>query len=123
MDKCNDLMGLPLEKVVEILRTARSCFNCLKPNHIAKFCRSEGFKCGKCGLLHPTILCGLRQLQQQQRLEKEEESKKSTGTAEAASNGKGNGEKKAEGKGKTSAGGSGSRSGQNNENPVNLNNA
>ena len=119
IDQCNDLMSLPLEKVVEKLRAERSCYNCLKPNHIAKFCRDEGFKCAKCGLGHPTILCGLRQLQQQQRQEKAEESKKANQASGAAPTNKNNGDKRTEGKGKSLAGGSGSST----DAPVNLNTA
>ena len=126
MDKCNDLMDWPLEKVVEKLKAGRSCFNCLKPYHIAKFCRNEGFRCGKCGLNHPTILCGLRQLQQRQRLEREEgagnsasaSTSASASASTSASNNKGTGEKRSEGKGKGLASGSGHRG----DNPVNLNN-
>ena len=121
MDKCNDLLDLPLEKVVETLKARRSCYNCLKPHHIAKFCRSEGFTCGKCGLGHPTILCGLRQLQQKQRLEREEAKNSASASASASSsapNHKGTAEKRAEGKGKSLASGSGHKG----DNPVNLNN-
>ena len=127
MDKCNDLMSMPLEKVVEKLKAERSCYNCLKPNHIAKFCRDEGFKCNKCGLMHPTILCGLRQLQQQQRIEKAEELKKAQGAQGAlgtqgaqggASGSKNGGDRRNDAKGKGTASGNG-----NGADAVNLNNA
>ena len=121
MDRCNDLMVLPLEKVVEKMRAERACFNCLKPNpgHIAKFCKDEGFRCAKCGLLHPTILCGLRQLQQQQRQEKTEEARKSAAPSTSGTSGKVGGDKKGEGKGKSLSNGSSSSG----DNPTNLNNA
>ena len=119
IDKCNDLMALPLEKVVEKLRAQRNCYNCLKPNHIAKFCRDDGYKCNKCGLGHPTILCGLRQLQQQQRLEKAEELRKANQASGTAPSNKSGGERKSDGRGKSTASGSAN----NGEAPPNLNNA
>ena len=73
-------------------------------------------------MTHPTILCGLRQLQQQLRLEKAEEAKKATASGDAAPHNKGNGKRKSQGRGKApagvngSAGPSGSRSGQNEDN-------
>ena len=87
--------------------------------HIAKFCKDKGFKYAKCGLLHPTILCGLRQLQQQQRQEKAEEARKSAAPSTSGMSGKVGGDKKGEGKGKSLASGSNG----NGDNPTNLNTA
>ena len=70
LEKCNKLLNMPLERRAEILKKDGRCYRCLeKADHIAKFCQSEGFKCGDCNYNHPTILCGWRQLMQKKRQE------------------------------------------------------
>ena len=78
-EKCNKLRNMPVERRTEILRKDGRCFRCLeKKDHIAKWCKAEGFKCMECPYNHPTILHGLYELRQKKR----QEQKDTQGTTE-----------------------------------------
>ena len=64
-DKCHSMLEMPLEKRVETLAKQFACYRCLRRGHIARYCKGKHFRCASCGLAHPTILHGLRQLKLQ----------------------------------------------------------
>ena len=105
LDKCNKLRNMPVERRTEILRKDGRCFRCLeKKDHIAKWCKAEGFKCLECPYKHPTILHGLYELRQKKRQEQSEANGESGANGSNGANG-GNGNLKPPRNGKKTANG------------------
>ncbi|XP_036145647.1 uncharacterized protein LOC118646570 [Monomorium pharaonis] len=52
--KCEQLLRANCDERISLVKTARLCFNCLRPNHSANFCRFR--PCSKCRRRHNDLL-------------------------------------------------------------------
>lgn len=56
VDKCKNLIQLPIEEKKNVFRKAGLCFKCLRSGHLLKACKSKE-KCRVCGGDHHYLLC------------------------------------------------------------------
>lgn len=54
LENCEKFLTLNVSERIQAGRNARLCLNCLRPNHLTRFCRSE--KCSTCSKKHNVLL-------------------------------------------------------------------
>ncbi|XP_031341102.1 uncharacterized protein LOC116169214 [Photinus pyralis] len=54
LSNCDQFTRLPVEERFNIVTRSKLCINCLRPNHLARFCRSS--RCKRCNGKHHTTL-------------------------------------------------------------------